>query len=102
MGVKQWLFQRGSNAVFVLFGFYLLFTLLNGVGPATLDNALSGGVSRLFILVTLLLACLNAMLAGWQIAGDYAHKINVNDRVVTAVGVVVSLVYLVVGLQILF
>ena len=102
MGVKQWLFQRGSNAVFVLFGFYLLFTLLNGVDQATLDNALSGGASRLLILVTLLLASLNAMLAGWQIAGDYAHKINVSDRVVTAIGVVVSLAYLGIGLQILF
>ena len=102
MGVMHWLFQRTSNLVFVLFGVFLLATLFNGVSGPALDAALSGGASRLFIILVLVLACLNSILAGWQIAGDYAHKINVSASILTGLGAVVSLAYLLVGFQILF
>ena len=48
MGVKQWIFQRASNALVVLFGLWLLATLINGVTSSTLNDALTGDISRVF------------------------------------------------------
>ena len=70
MGVKQWIFQRISNLVFVLFGLWLLVGLMGGGETATLAALLSDGSTKVFLTVVLLLAGLNSVLAGWQIAGD--------------------------------
>ena len=104
MGVKQWVFQRACNVVFVLFGAWLLFSLLSGnLNNFTAANGLvSGGISQLILALVLLLAALNSVLAGWQIAGDYAHKINVSANVLVAVAAIVSVAFLVIGLGIVF
>lgn len=101
MGVKQWLFQRISNAVFIIFGLWLLVALIGGE-TTTLAALLANGTTQLFLAVVLVLAGLNSMLAGWQIAGDYAHKINVPSGVITAFAVVLSAAYIVMGLGLLY
>ncbi|MDB4451084.1 hypothetical protein N9121_01890 [Pseudomonadales bacterium] len=102
MGVKQWIFQRASNALVVLFGLWLLATLINGVTSSTLNDALTGDISRVFLVLVLVAASLNSILAGWQIAGDYAHKIGMNEKLMTAVGAAISLAYLALGLKLIF
>jgi len=101
MGVKQWVFQRICNLVFVLFGLWLLVALAGGQ-PTTFAGLLSDSTTQLFLAVVLVLASLNSILAGWQIAGDYAHKVNVNCAVITGFVVVVSIAYLVMGLGLLY
>ncbi len=104
MGVKQWVFQRACNVVFVLFGAWLFFSLLSGNlnNFAAANGLVSGGISQLILALVLLLAALNSVLAGWQIAGDYAHKINVSANVLVAVAAIVSVAFLVIGLGIIF
>jgi succinate dehydrogenase / fumarate reductase membrane anchor subunit len=101
MGVKQWIFQRASNALVVLFGLWLLATLINGVTSSTLNDALTGDISRVFLVIVLVAASLNSILAGWQIAGDYAHKIGMSEKLMTAVGAAISLAYLALGLKLI-
>ena len=102
MGVKQWIFQRASNALVVLFGLWLLATLINGVTSSTLNDALTGDISRVFLVLVLVAASLNSILAGWQIAGDYAHTIGMSEKLMTAVGAAISLAYLALGLKLIF
>ena len=101
MGVKQWVFQRVCNLIFVLFGLWLLVALISGQ-PTTLASLLADSTTQLFLAVVLVLAGLNSMLAGWQIAGDYAHKINVNSGILTGFAVVVSAAYILMGLSLLY
>jgi len=103
MGVKHWLFQRTCNFIFVLFGVWLLISLIGGSFSSyeSLNSLITGG-SKFILLAVLILAVLNSILAGWQIAGDYAHKINLPSAALTGFGVIVSLAFLVVGIGILF
>ncbi len=101
MGVKQWIFQRISNLVFVLFGLWLLLGLVAGQ-PTTLAGLVGDGMTQTFLAIVLVLAGLNSILAGWQIAGDYAHKINVNASLLTGLGAVISVLYIVLGLKLLY
>ena len=102
MGVIQWLFQRLSNFVIVVFGLWLLATLAGGIELATVGELLADGTTRVFLLVVLIFASLNSILAGWQIAGDYAHKFGINQNLMVGAGAIVSLVYLWFGVCILF
>ncbi len=104
MGVKHWLFQRGSNLVFILFGAWFLVSFISGgfsdyAGIASLQESVA---AKAVLGVVLLLAALNSILAGWQIAGDYAHKINVSSGVIVAIVALISIAYLVVGAGVLF
>ena len=103
MGVKQWLFQRASNLVFVLFGAWFLITFLGGGFASFQDlEALMNNATAKFVLgIVLALAVCNSILAGWQIAGDYAHKINVSANLIVAFIVLVSVGYLAVGAMLL-
>ena len=103
MGVKQWIFQRVSNFVIILFGLWLLGILAGAeqITASTISTILADGTTRLFLIVTLVLACLNSMLAGWQIAGDYAQKVGLSDAIFTWFGIIVSLGYLACGLSFL-
>ncbi|MGB5324791.1 MAG: hypothetical protein WBN40_05115 [Pseudomonadales bacterium] len=102
MGVTQWLFQRGSNAVFVIFGICLFIALSRGADIAALEAWLAGGISRIFLIVVWVLACFNSILAGWQVAGDYAPKVGLSVVLVSALIALVSLAMLVFGLQIIW
>ncbi|MBT8138126.1 MAG: succinate dehydrogenase, hydrophobic membrane anchor protein [Gammaproteobacteria bacterium] len=101
MGVKEWLFQRTSNLLFVVFGLCLLVALLRGASIASLDEWLAGGSSRIFLIVVWVFACFNSVLAGWQIAGDYAPKVGLSVNLVSGIIALVSLAFLVLGLQII-
>lgn len=103
MGVKQWLFQRLSNFIFIVFGLWLLLTLIGmGSDQSGLTTLLSSGSTQLFLTVVLLFAGINSILAGWQIVGDYAHKINVSEGPLVILCAVISFTYVLVGMRLLF
>lgn len=104
MGVKQWLFQRTSNLVFVVFGIWFFISLLGGGFQSyeTLAGLMNSLTAKFFLGIVLLLAVLNSVLAGWQIAGDYAHKINTSQSLIVGFVAVVSAAYLIVGGSLFF
>ena len=103
-GVKQWVFQRISNALIVTFGIALAFILCSGKGLTyeSLTELVTASGFTYYFAVVLVLACLNSVLAGWQIDGDYAKKFGIPKNLLTILTVLVSLVYLVYGLKLLF
>jgi succinate dehydrogenase hydrophobic membrane anchor protein len=102
-GVQQWVFQRISNAVFIVFGLVLLANILsNGLSYDALTALFASTAFKLYALVTLVLACANSILAGWQITGDYAEKFNIPPCLMMAVAIAVSALYLVWGGMLLF
>ena len=103
MGVKQWLFQRASNFAFILFGIWFFVALLGGNLSTFQDLSalLNSLAARVLLGLVLLLATLNSILAGWQIAGDYAHKVNVGPNLIVGVVVIISLGYLAAGAALL-
>ncbi|MEM8547183.1 MAG: hypothetical protein AAGF46_03365 [Pseudomonadota bacterium] len=103
MGVKHWIFQRICNALIIAFGLWLLFTLITngGMPEETLKQLMASTGFRIFALVTLLFAGLNSLLAGWQIAGDYAEKFGFPQPLMTWGGGVISAAYVVVGCMLL-
>jgi succinate dehydrogenase hydrophobic membrane anchor protein len=102
-GVQQWIFQRISNAIFIIFGIVLLSTIIsNGLSYESLTEMFSSTGFTVYALVTLVFACANSFLAGWQITGDYAEKFNIPPCLMMGVTLVVSLVYLVWGCMLLF
>lgn len=104
MGVKQWIFQRLSNVAVIIFGFWLVYFLASPgeFNHSTLIDLFSDRTSQVYLSLTLILASLNSMLAGWQIAGDYAEKFHLNENLLTGIGIAVSLAYIVTGLSIIF
>jgi len=103
-GVKQWVFQRTANAVFVAFGICLIciFMAENGLSYNSLTELFSSMGFKLYLLVTLVLAALNGVLAGWQIDGDYAKKFGIPTMLITGVSILVGIFYLFYGFTILF
>lgn len=102
-GVKQWVFQRISNAVFVIFGVVLLINFLDGgLSYETITGLLANTGFKVYLAVTLVFAALNSILAGWQITGDYAEKFGIPCWLMMGVTIVVSVGYLVFGLLHLF
>jgi len=104
MGVKQWIFQRLSNVAIVVFGFWLVYFLASpgAITPQTINDLFSNTASLIYLTITLVLAGLNSILAGWQIAGDYAEKFNLNQTFLVSFGTIVSVAYIAVGFCILF
>ncbi|MFT7223280.1 MAG: succinate dehydrogenase / fumarate reductase membrane anchor subunit [Cellvibrionaceae bacterium] len=103
-GVKQWVFQRVTNAVVVTFGIVLAYLLLSGkvsnydsLKASVLDSGLA-----YYIVLVLLLSCINSVLAGWQIDGDYSKKFGLPTNLLTIIALVVSAAYLLYGLNLLF
>lgn len=103
-GVKQWFFQRVSNAAIVVFGVFFFFTLASG-GLSTFESAItlmSNPLVKIFLLLILVLSCLNAILAGWQIAGDYGHKIGVETGLLTTLVILSSALFFAYGVVLIF
>ena len=101
-GVQQWIFQRISNAIFVIFGIVLLKMIIsNGLTYEALTELFSATTFKVYAVTTLILACFNSVLAGWQITGDYAAKFSIPPCLMMGVAIVVSAVYLVWGLMLL-
>lgn len=102
-GVQQWVFQRVSNAVFVIFGIVLLINLLDGgLSYETLTAMLANTGFKVYLAITLVFAAVNSVLAGWQITGDYAEKFGIPPFLMMGVTILVSVGYLVFGLLHLF
>ena len=99
MGVKHFFFQRISNLLIIVFGLTLLFNIFinGGINAALFEQWISQAWVQTYLLVTLLFATLNSILAGWQISGDYAHKYGLNHTLLVTLAVVISLSYLAVG-----
>lgn len=103
-GVQQWIIQRVANASFIVFGIALFCVLAatDGLTFVALTDLFDQGWVKLFLAVVLILAFINAWIAGWQIAGDYSEKFGIPDKVITVTAVVVSLLYLFYGFKIIF
>jgi succinate dehydrogenase / fumarate reductase, membrane anchor subunit len=103
-GVAQWKFQRCANLLSVIVVVALL--VLTCSGHFSSYDALMGlvdsGVFKVVALISLVVFSLNSILAGWQIAGDYAAKINVSGSLVTLIIGLISVAYMVAGVCILF
>ena len=102
-GVKQWVFQRISNALIVTFGVALIFVLLSGDGFTyeSLTQLVTSSGFKYYLIVVLLFACANSLLAAWQIEGDYAKKFGLPGMMISIVALVVSIAYLIYGLKLL-
>ncbi|UTW45783.1 succinate dehydrogenase, hydrophobic membrane anchor protein [bacterium SCSIO 12696] len=102
-GTRQWVFQRLSNALTVVFGIVMLKVLMsNDLSHESLVALFSGQAFQIYAGLTLLFVCFNSILAGWQIEGDYQKKLHIPKNLLTTVAVVLSLCYLVCGLMLLF
>jgi len=103
-GVKQWIFQRFANASFVVFGICLIYVFMadNGLSYNSLTALFTSFGFKLYLLLTLLLASLNGVLAAWQIDGDYAKKFGIPTLMITMVAIIVSIFYLIYGFEIIF
>ena len=104
MGVKQWIFQRLSNVAISVFGLWLLYFIASPgeISHQTLLDLFSDQTSQIYLTITLVLAGLNSILAGWQIAGDYAEKFNLNQTLLVSFGTIVSIAYIAAGICIIF
>ena len=102
-GTRQWVFQRLSNALIVVFGIVLLKVLMtNELSHESLSALFAGQVFQIYAAATLVFVCLNSILAGWQIEGDYSKKLGIPKKLLTTVAVLTSLCYLICGLLLLF
>jgi succinate dehydrogenase hydrophobic membrane anchor protein len=103
-GISQWLFQRLSNALIISFGIGLLYTLLaaDGLSYSSVSALFGGTLITSYLAVVLVFSCVNGVLAGWQIDGDYTAKFGLPKNMITIIAIFVSLVFLVYGLMLLF
>lgn len=101
-GVRQWVFQRISNALFVAFAVFLAYNIMCGVTYESLQVLMSNTLVKVYLAVTLLFAFANSILAGWQIEGDYAQKFSIPKGLMLGFTILVSLGYLVFGISVLF
>ena len=100
-GVQQWIFQRFANVVIIVFA--LVLATLVTIGPTyeSVTGLFAQTWFKIYLIFTLVFATLNSVLAGWQIAGDYAHKADLPNWVLTGFVVVVSLVYFILALMLI-
>lgn len=105
-GVREWIFQRFSNLLIIVFaavyiGLILAMDNINYESWQNMHNALW---FKAFSTFTLVVVMLNSILAGWQIGTDYTQKVPVPGFTPLFHGVylVLSLVFLGFGLYILW
>ena len=101
-GVRQWLFQRVANVVTVLFVIVVFVTIFSGVSYESLNGLVGAVWFKILALVALLLGCVNSILAGWQIVGDYARKFHLPDSLLMTFVVVVTIGFFAVGMMLIF
>jgi len=100
-GVQQWVLQRFSNIVLIVFALVFATSLASGLTYESLTSLFAQTWFKIYLIFTLVFTSLNSILAGWQIAGDYAHKANLPNWVLTGVGVIVTLVYFILALMLI-
>ncbi len=102
-GTKQWVFQRVSNILIVLFS--LLVTVLFFTTPLYSYDTVTALIDKTWFKITASLCMLfftaNSMIAGWQIAGDYV-KANIANKIFNIVCILASVTSLVFVIKILW
>ncbi|WCN07614.1 succinate dehydrogenase, hydrophobic membrane anchor protein [Marinomonas mediterranea] len=102
-GTREWLFQRLSNLLICVWSvvFISLFISAPQLNYESWVQLFSPLWFKLYSSSTLLIVCLNSVLAGWQIGTDYI-KANAVNWVYMQFIRLVSLLYAVLGLFILW
>jgi succinate dehydrogenase hydrophobic anchor subunit len=87
--------------LFVAFGITLLcvFFSADGLTYASLTTLIQESGWKWFFIIVLILACINSILAAWQIDGDYAKKFGVPQMVITITALLVSILFLFYGFK---
>lgn len=105
-GVKEWIFQRFSNVLILVFsavylGLILTMPELNYGSWVAMHQAMW---FKVFASFTLVVVMLNSVLAGWQIGTDYTQKVPVPgfSFVFHSFYLLVSAAFLLFGLYILW
>ena len=105
-GTKEWIFQRVSNiAIIVWLVVYLGLVLSQSELTYETWSAMhDASWFKWYSTVTLVLAMINSVLAGWQIGTDYTQKIAVAgfEKGYHAFYFLVTIAYLVGGLSVLW
>ncbi len=101
-GVRQWVFQRTANIVIVIFSILILITVFKGVSYESLMELIGATWFKVLALGALVLGCLNSILAGWQIVGDYARKFHLPDSLLMTFIVLVTIGLFAVGIMLIF
>ena len=100
------LFQRISNSVVIVYAAFLVLWLVSqsGVSYDSWSALFGAGWFKVFSIIALIFACLNSLLAGWQIGGDYIKKVPFAwfGGVFTLVYVGLTAIAFLFGLYVLF
>ena len=100
-GTREWIFQRIANLAIVLYALVFVVSVisLDNMDYASWQGLFGAVWFKLYSSLTLILVCLNSILAGWQIGADYikAEGVNKTYNLVVKAG---SGIYLVAGLAI--
>ncbi|WP_235075928.1 succinate dehydrogenase, hydrophobic membrane anchor protein [Marinomonas profundimaris] len=102
-GTREWVFQRITNLAICLWGVVIIGLVLN-VDTATFadwQNLFAPMWFKIYSSVTLLMVCLNSVLAGWQIGTDYIKPKGINTLYMAVVKLG-SVAYAAFGLYILW
>lgn len=97
-GVRQWVFQRIANVCIVAFVVILFATVFGGVSYESLAALMGATWFKVFALVVLVMGCLNSVLAGWQIVGDYARKFHLPENLLMTIVVLTTIGFFVAGI----
>ena len=101
-GTREWLFQRIANAAICLWAIVFISQVICvGASYEEWQQLFSPLWFKLYSSVTLLVICLNSVLAGWQIGTDYIKSPAMNGTYMLVVKAG-SLIYALLGLYILW
>lgn len=102
-GTREWLFQRSANLAICLWAviFISRFLASDTSSYAGWQSFFSPLWFKIYTSITLLLICLNSVLAGWQIGADYV-KPNLANKALASVYWLGSSIYLIAGMYILW
>ncbi|MCB5161684.1 succinate dehydrogenase, hydrophobic membrane anchor protein [Marinomonas algarum] len=102
-GTTEWVYQRISNIAICLWGviFISLILTLDTASYSEWKEVFSPVWFKVYSSITLVMVCINSILAGWQIGTDYIKPrlINIIYTIVIVLG---SLAYSILGMSILW
>jgi len=101
-GVRQWVFQRFSNVIIIVFAVVLAVTLGGDLTYQSLSNLMAQGWFKVYLTFTLIVVSLNSVLSGWQVVGDYARKVHLPSWVLMGVVCITTLIYFIVAMTLIF
>lgn len=102
-GSREWVFQRVANLAICIWAVIFIGLILT-IDAATFTawkNLFSPIWFKVYSSITLIMVCLNSVLAGWQIGTDYI-KPKIINRLFMTIVILGSLAYSILGLSILW